>query len=234
MCIYFTGSQDMNIEGTTVAVILCIGYILAIPPTVDPGSATVPRVNGTCDFSGLDVDGMVDAFLSQLPVEHTVPDEETHEVIPGLTVGKFAVYSGLDNFQPLGPVLAYCRDGSRFLHVVLDVVRGNLRVTLPWYTCKEARGAVGAFARGKFAVTFKVVSVTETEVSNHVGSKLVLHSGPSPIYVDNVYAFLEGAGPSVDSAFKVLGMMFSNAVREVWLHHVTPTLHDVFKNGTTL
>uniref|UniRef100_A0A224YNX3 Metastriate one of each protein family n=1 Tax=Rhipicephalus zambeziensis TaxID=60191 RepID=A0A224YNX3_9ACAR len=224
----------MNFVWMTGVFLLSIGYISSIPPQDVLDSLRASPGNGTCDFSDVDAHNMVDSFLSRLPVELTVPDEESHDLIPGVTVGKFAVYSGLNNFRPLGPVLSYCRDGSRFLHAVLDIARDNLRVTLPWYTCEEARGAVGAIARGKFAVTFQVVKATANESTSHQGHKLLLHSGPSPLYVDSVYAFLEGANPSLESAFKVLGMMFSGLVREAWLHYVTPTLQDVFRNSTSL
>ncbi|XP_070386000.1 uncharacterized protein [Dermacentor albipictus] len=219
----------MNVHWIPAVFLLNLGYVSALLPSDGSYPVRVSPGNGTCDFSGVDAEGMVDAILNRLPVEHTVPDEEPYEIIPGVTVGKFAVYSGLSNLRSFGPVLAYCRDDARFLHVILDVSRGNIRVTLPWHTCEEARGAVGAFARGKFAVTFQVVNETGTN-----RFKLVLHSGPSPIYVDSVYAFLEDAGPSVDSAFKVLGIMFSGVVKETWLRYVTPTLQEVFKNATAL
>lgn len=219
----------MNVDWIPAVFLLTLGYVSALSPSDVSYPLKVSPGNGACDFSGVNAESMVDVVLNRLPVEHTVPDEESHEIIPGVTVGKFAVYSGLSNLRPFGPVLAYCRDDLRFLHVVLDVTRGNIRITLPWYTCEDARGAVGAFARGKFAVSFQVVNGTGTD-----GLKLVLHSGPSPLYVDNVYAFLEGAGPSVDSAFKVLGIMFSGMVKETWLHYLTPLLKEVFKNATAL
>lgn len=219
----------MNVDWIPAVFLLSLGYVSASSPSDMSHPVKVSSGNGTCDFYGVDAESMVNVVLNRLPVEHTVPDEESHEIIPGVTVGKFAVYSGLSNLRPFGPVLAYCRGDSRFLHVVLDVTRGNIRVTLPWHTCEDARGAVGAFARGKFAVTFQVVNGTGSN-----GLNLVLHSGPSPLYVDSVYAFLEGAGPSVDSAFKVMGIMFSGVVKETWLHYLTPVLQEVFKNATTL
>ncbi|KAK8780012.1 hypothetical protein V5799_018646 [Amblyomma americanum] len=175
---------------------------------------------------------MIDSFVTQLPVEHTDPQYERYELLPGVSVGGFALYSGLNNLRPFGPVLAYCRDGSRFVQVDLAMSRGFVRFTLPWFSGNEARGATGLIASVKVTITFEIQNVADKAGSGSLQPKLVLHDGTMPVSLEDVYVFLERTDTFLDRAAPVIGKLFSGLSKDAFLYLAKPGMREIFKNIT--
>lgn len=181
-------------------------------------TAIFPRFShfseASCDFSGLDLDEMVNDVVSQLPAEHSGPRRPPEEVIPGLFLGS-VVYAGLDQLRPYGPLLPYCRNGSRLVQVDLAATEGQLKVLLPWKTCAGQKGTIETTTGARGTVTFKVVRLSDMEGSSP--ASLVHHSGPTPVIVDPVSVYLRGAGDILGTAFTVVGKLFPQLPKEFWL-----------------
>ncbi|KAK8780014.1 hypothetical protein V5799_018645 [Amblyomma americanum] len=143
---------------------------------------------------------MIDSFVTQLPVEHTDPQYERYELLPGVSVGGFALYSGLNNLRPFGPVLAYCRDGSRFVQVDLAMSRGFVRFTLPWFSGNEARGATGLIASVKVTITFEVITLQHARSAMRFLKRFAVRSN--------------GGGQHMTLVAKSIGMLAMNNSRK--------------------
>lgn len=183
--------------------------------------------DASCDFSGLDLDEMVNGVVIQLPAEDSGPKRPPEEVIPGLFLGS-VVHAGLDKLRPYGPLLPYCRNGSRFVQVDLAPTEGQLKVWLPWKTCAGQKGTIETTTGARVTVTFEVVRPTENEGSTH--AILVHHSGPTPVIVEPVTVYLRGAGDILGTAFTVVGKLFPQLPKEFWLDVLSSRLRALLRS----
>ncbi|XP_037577189.1 uncharacterized protein LOC119459548 [Dermacentor silvarum] len=213
----------MNMRTATLLLHVCIGFAVAVPQP----SALSEDAND-CDFSGIDLYQEVDAVIKELPPEYSQPDRKPEEVIPGVFLGTI-VYKGLDNLRPYGPVLSYCRNGTRLVQVDLATDDRLMEAFMPWKTCGGQQGSIGTYASARVTVTFKVVdtSTAEPSVKNQVN--LDHHSGPTPVSVHAVSVYLRGAGDTVGSAVEIASKLFPQLPKEFWLDMVTWRLRTVLK-----
>ncbi|XP_077521718.1 uncharacterized protein LOC144132877 [Amblyomma americanum] len=208
----------MKIPVTAAVLLLATGSALAIPKTIGPEDG--------CNFSGLDLDNMVNAIVSQLPPEYSQPDKKPEEIIPGVFLGTI-VYTGLDRMRQYGPALGYCRNGSRLVQVDLDTGDDVVVAFTPWKTCAGQEGRLSSHATARVTVTFKVVDASAD--SNDIGFKLIHHSGPSPVSIEGVSMYLDGAGELLGNAVTMLCDLFPQRPREFWRNMFTWRLRTILR-----
>lgn len=214
----------MTLRSFSVLLLLCAGMVRAIPQL-----KTSPA-DASCDFSGLDLDEMVNDVVSQLPAEYPRHKRPFEEVIPGLFVGSI-VHTGLDKLRPYGPPLPYCRNGSRLVQVDLATAGDQLKALVPWKTCGGQKGTIETTTGARVTVTFKVVRLTGKEGSTQAA--LVHHSGPTPVIVESVSIYLRGAGDILGTAFTVVGKLFPQMPKEFWLDVLTHRLRVILQDITS-
>lgn len=183
--------------------------------------------DASCDFSGLDLDEMVNDVVIQLPAEYSRLKRPAEEVIPGLFLGS-VVHTGLDKLRPYGPLLPYCRKGSRLVQVDLAATEHQLKASLPWKTCAGQKGTIETTTGARVTVTFEVVRPTDKEGRTH--AILVHHSGPTPVIVEPVSVYLRGAGDILGTAFTVVGKLFPQMPKEFWLDVLSHRLRALLRS----
>lgn len=210
----------MTLRRFSVLLFLCVGMVRAITQF-----KTSPA-DESCDFSGIDLDEMVNDIVSQLPAEYSGPKRPFDEVLPGLFLGS-VVHTGLDKLRPYGPLLPYCRNGSRLVQVDLATTEDQLKVSVPWKTCAGQRGTAETTTGARVTVTFEVVRPADKQGSTH--ATLVHHSGPTPVAVESVSVYLRGAGDILGSAVTVVGKLFPQLPKEFWLDMLTYRLRAILR-----
>lgn len=214
----------MTLRRLSALLLLCVGMVRAIP------QLNTSPADAFCDFSGLDLEEMVNSVVRQVPAEFPGPQRPTQEVIPGLFVGT-VVNTGLDKLRPYGPILPYCRNGSRLVQVDLATTANQLKASMPWKTCGGQKGTVETTTGVRMTVTFEVVRRSDKEGSTH--ETLVHHSGPTPVSMESVYVTLRGAGDILGTAVTVVGKLFPQLPKEFWMETLTFRLHVILRDITS-
>lgn len=214
----------MALRRFSVVLLLCVGMVRAVTQF-----KTSPA-DESCDFSGLDLDRMVNDIVSQLPAEDSGPKRPFDEALPGLFVGSL-VHTGFDKLRPYGPLLPYCRNGSRLVQVDLATTEDLLKVSVPWKTCAGQKGTAETTTGARVTVTFEVARLTGKEGST--GATLVHHSGPTPVAVESVSVYLRGAGDILGGAVTVVGKLFPQMPKEFWLDVLTYRLRAILRGITS-
>ncbi|KAH7941650.1 hypothetical protein HPB49_015852 [Dermacentor silvarum] len=144
-----------------------------------------------CDFSGLDLEKMVDNIFRRVPASYSTPRDKPLQIIPEITIDA-PVIKGLDKFELYGPVFSYCRNGAKLVQV--DIVFDRLiELSATWKTCSGTEGVIGTYGTARVTVTFEVVNATREDGLQEKGMKLVLHGYPKAVGVDVVSVYIRGA-----------------------------------------
>lgn len=184
-------------------------------------------LSGTCDFSGLDLDGMVNTIADKIPEEYSQPNRKPEEVIPGLFLGTI-VYVGLDNLRPYGAVQGFCRNGQKFAQVDLATTEGRLKAFMPWMTCAGKNGTIEGYANARVTVIFKVEVPTLDERRNTAtGSRLVQELRPQMVSLDDLHLRIRGAGEIVETAASILGKLIPQPQQDFWFEMMTWRLGNI-------
>lgn len=207
--------------GVIGAVILMSARMTSAAPQETKGSSE------SCDYSGMDLDRMVNTVIDKLPEEYSQPDRKPQEVVPGLFLGTI-VYLGLNNLRPYGPVHRYCHNGQTFAQVDLATTDGRLKAFMPWMTCAGKNGSIEGYAKARVTVIFKVVDPTLDERRNSAtGSSLLKGLRPQLVSLDDLYIRLRGAGDILETAASIFGKLFPQLQQDFWFELVTWRLENV-------
>ncbi|KAL1442925.1 hypothetical protein MTO96_030553, partial [Rhipicephalus appendiculatus] len=111
-----------------------------------------------CDFSGVDLERMVRDVLKHLPVTYAEHENWPEAFFAGL-LSSSIIYTGFDKLKLSGPVVPYCRNGTRLVQVELATTgeRTRLLPRLSWKTCNGLNGTFGTYTGARVTVTFEVV-----------------------------------------------------------------------------
>lgn len=207
----------------TVLMLVGIGVASAVP------SPYVPTVG--CDFSGLDLDAMVNDIIEKLPSEYSTKGSKPGEVVSGLFLGPIT-FRGMDKLRPFGAVVGYCRNGTSLVQVDLATMSGMLEAVMPWKTCGGQKGTIETYAGARATIIFEVVHPRDEGESSGAGPKLVYHSGPIPIYMDDVYVSLNGAGEFLRTTVAVLSKLFPQLPKEFWMDAIGDKLRRAIEEAS--
>lgn len=205
-------------KGRAVLFLLCFLLPYARPQTTSSA--------GTCDFSGLNLELMVTDVLSHLPVQYAEHEHWPEAFIAGF-LSSSVVYTGFDKLKLFGPVVPYCKNGSRLVQVDL-ATSGEDQVSAwaRWKTCNGLNGTFGTYTGARVTVTFEVVNPTFPRRGGSV-PVLTHHSGPRPVFIDKVSLFLDGAGDVLATVTAVVGKLFPQFSKEFWIYGLTTKLGNI-------
>ncbi|XP_065306359.1 uncharacterized protein [Dermacentor albipictus] len=208
----------------TALMLVSVGMAAAVPLPYVP--------TGDCDFSGLDLDAMVNDIMGKLPTEYSTKSAKPDEVVPGLYLGSI-VLKGVDILRPYGAALGYCRNGTRLVQVDLATTHGPLAAIISWKTCGGQKGTIETYTGARVTVIFEVVDPHGEEAKSNGGAaRLVHHSGPIPVHVDDAFVSLNGAGEFLGTAVAVLSKLIPQLPKEFWNDTVSYTLRNILKEAS--
>lgn len=213
---------EMKQAGVAVVVLLSAGFLSAVPQS---GATSVGE---TCDFSGLDLEDMVQTLVGRLPSTYTPPNGKAEEIVSGLFVEP-TVYKNMDKLHPITPVVGFCRDGLKLVQVDLANSNAPLHVVIPWRTCGGKNGTLETYNQARVTVTLKVAD-PGADVTNQTlnESPMVHHGIPVAVDVQVGAVALRGAGEVLGTVVSVLGrLLFQGIARELGDEMVTYKLRDV-------
>ncbi|XP_077524060.1 uncharacterized protein LOC144135194 [Amblyomma americanum] len=208
----------MKLTGFTA---LILSYITL--PCVLSQVVTSPQA---CDFSGLDLDSMVNEVVSHLPVDYAEHESWPEAYIGGL-VSSSIIFSGLNKLRPYGPPLSYCNNGSRLVQFDLATPKDEqIKAWARWKTCSSQNGTFGTLAGARVTATFEVVNPRfgRPGVS---GPVLIYNSGPTIVSVNKASFYLDGAGDVMATVAAVLGKLFPQILNEFWDDALTSKLGNI-------
>lgn len=183
-----------------------------------------------CDFSGLELEKMVDNVFRHLPASHTSPRDKPQRIIPEITIDP-PVIKGLDNFEPYGPVFSYCRNGAKLVQV--DIASDRLiELSAAWKTCSGKDGVIGTYGTARVTVTFEVVNATREDGLQEKGMKLVLHGYPKAVGVNVVSVYIRGAGELLGNFVEASRIFLPKLPMELLTDVVTFRLRQIVKDLT--
>lgn len=213
------------LSGVIAAVILLLACLTCVE------LEDTMEISGSCDFSDLDLNGMVNTIVNRLPQEYSLQHRQPQEVLPGLFLGSIN-YTGWNDLRPYGAVHGFCHKGQKFAQVDLATTSGRLKAVMPWMICARKNGTVEGYAKARVTVVFKVVEPALDQRSNSAaGSKLVYELQPELVSLDDMYPRLTGAGEILETAATVLGKLLPQFQQDFWFHTVTwrlgNILHDI-------
>ncbi|XP_037499951.1 uncharacterized protein LOC119373962 [Rhipicephalus sanguineus] len=204
----------------TVLMLVAVGTATAVPP---------PYVStGDCDFSTLNLDAMVNDIIIKMPSEYSTKSSKPEEVVPGLFVGPI-VFKGMDKLRPFGAALGFCRNGTSLVQVDLATTAGMLEAVIPWKTCAGQKGTIETYTGARVTFIFEVAPPSGEEESYDAGARLVYHSGPIPVYMDDVFVALNGAGQFLRTAVGVLSKLLPQLPKEFWVDAIGDKLRSVIQ-----
>lgn len=207
----------------TVLMLVAVGTATAFPP---------PYVStGDCDFSTLNLDAMVNDVIVKLPSQYPVKNPGPDEVVPGLFLGPIA-FKGIDKLRPFGAALGFCRNGTSLVQVDLATTAGVLEAVMPWKTCAGQKGTIETYTGARVTFIFEVVRPRDEEESHGVGTRLVYHSGPIPVHMDDAFVTLKGAGEFLGTAVGVLSKLFPQLPKEFWMDAIGNKLRSVVREAS--
>ncbi|XP_075556956.1 uncharacterized protein LOC142589053 [Dermacentor variabilis] len=216
--------RKMRTPFTTALMLVSVGMAAAVPPPYVP--------TGDCDFSGLDFDAMVNDIIGKLPTEYSTKRAKPDEVVPGLYLDSI-VLKGMDILRPYGAALGYCRNGTRLVQVDLATTHGPLAVIVLWKTCGGQNGTIVTYTGARVTVIFEVVDPHGEEAKSNGGAaRLVHHSGPMPVHLDDALVSLNGAGEFLGIAVAFLSKLFPQIANEFWNDTVSYTLRNILKEAS--
>ncbi|XP_075556953.1 uncharacterized protein LOC142589051 isoform X2 [Dermacentor variabilis] len=216
--------RKMRTPFITALMLVSVGMARAVP---SPYLQT-----GDCNFSGLDLDAMVNDIIGRVPKEYSIKSPNSGDVVPGLSLGA-VVFKGMDMLRPYGAALGYCRNGTRLVQVDLANTDGVLEATVPWKTCGGQKGTIETYSGARVTVIFEVVDPHGEEAKSNGGAaRLAHHSGPIPVHLDDAFVSLNGAGEFLGIAVAVLTKLFPQLPKEFWNDTVSYTLRDILKEAS--
>ncbi|KAH6926742.1 hypothetical protein HPB50_021451 [Hyalomma asiaticum] len=250
-CFSLPIAEKMVTPLITVLMLVGIGLASAVP------SPHMPTVG--CDFSGLDLDAMVNDIIEKLPSEYSTKGSKPGEVVSGLFLGPIT-FRGMDKLRPFGAVVGYCRNGTSLVQVDLATMSGMLEAVMPWKTCGGQKGTIETYTGARATIIFENKSThkhsqaeafivlwlhcvawlipcrSSTPVTREnpsgAGPKLVYHSGPIPIYMDDVYVSLNGAGEFLRTTVAVLSKLFPQLPKEFWMDAIGDKLRRALEEAS--
>ncbi|KAL1476054.1 hypothetical protein MTO96_036805 [Rhipicephalus appendiculatus] len=187
-----------------VASFITVLVLMAISAATAVPPPYVPT--GDCDFSALDLDAMVNDIIGKLPSQY-----------------------GMDKLRPFGAALGYCRNGTSLVQVDLATTAGVLEAVMPWKTCAGQKGTVETYTGARVTVIFEVTPPSGEAESDFTGTRLVYHSGPIPVYMDDVFVTLKGAGQFLRTAVGVLSKLLPQLPKEFWMDAIGDKLRSVIQ-----
>ncbi|XP_077552023.1 uncharacterized protein LOC144166382 [Haemaphysalis longicornis] len=178
-----------------------------------------------CDFSGLDMEDMVNTIVRRLPSRYTPP--ALHEL--EFTSGIFGrpIYHNMDKLETFSPVVGFCRDGLKLIQVDLVNTVGLLHMVTPWRTCGGKNGTIDVDIRARVTVTFEVADPMVITNPTLNESPVTLHGVPQPVFVETESVRVKGAGEVFDTVASVLGRLVPGIFEEKAEELVTYRLRDV-------
>ncbi|XP_037575901.1 uncharacterized protein LOC119458150 [Dermacentor silvarum] len=183
-----------------------------------------------CDFSGLDLEKMVDNIFRRVPASYSTPRDKPLQIIPEITIDA-PVIKGLDKFELYGPVFSYCRNGAKLVQV--DIVFDRLiELSATWKTCSGTEGVIGTYGTARVTVTFEVVNATREDGLQEKGMKLVLHGYPKAVGVDVVSVYIRGAGELLGNFVAASRIFLPKLPMELLTDVVTFRLRQIVKDLT--
>ncbi|KAL1448069.1 hypothetical protein MTO96_044161 [Rhipicephalus appendiculatus] len=141
------------------------------------------------------------------------------------------VFKGMDKLRPFGAALGYCRNGTSLVQVDLATTAGVLEAVMPWKTCAGQKGTVETYTGARVTVMFEVPPPSGEEKSDGTGTRLVYHSGPTPVYMDDVFVTLKGAGQFLRTAVGVLSKLLPQLPKEFWMDAIGDKLRSVIQEA---
>nr|XP_037274801.1 uncharacterized protein LOC119167435 isoform X1 [Rhipicephalus microplus] len=164
----------------------------------------------SCDFSSVNAEDAIDKLIDKFPEYEIIGPEKYYPVFAGFEISGFNV-SGFHKLHQYGPVMHYCRNGTRLVQV--DFINtGVVLITTPWKHCSGYQGTFSLRSRlSRFTVQFHV------GLSNEDGeTKLSYHGSIIPVITENIQAEVDGAGRNVNVVAGVLAMMFPEVTKKMW------------------
>ncbi|KAL1426936.1 hypothetical protein MTO96_017889 [Rhipicephalus appendiculatus] len=169
---------------------------------------------------------MVRDVLKHLPVTYA-EHENWPEAFFGGLLSSSIIYTGFDKLKLSGPVVPYCRNGTRLVQVELATTgEDQIIASASWKTCNGLNGTFGTYTGARVTVTFEVV---KPGYPFHVvnGAVLTHHSGPKPVFIDKVSLFLDGAGDVMATVIAIAGKLFPQFAKEFWIDVLTSKVSNI-------
>lgn len=183
---------------------------LALTFTAVSSAMAVVSSGSSCDFSSVSVEDAIDKLIAQFPEYEIIGPEKYYPVFAGFEISGSNV-SGFHKLHQYGPVMPYCRNGTRLVQV--DFINfGDVLIATPWKHCSGHQGTFSLRSMlSRFTVQFHV------GLSDEDGETKLSYNGFTiPVTTENIQAEVDGAGRNVNVVAGVLAMMFPEVTKEMW------------------